>query len=440
MKRLIALLLVACVAGFAHAADERGYTTGELEQMLAPVALYPDGVLSNILIASTYPVEVVQAARWSRDNGSPEGQEALDAVGEREWDPSVKALVAFPELLARMDDDIQWTQRVGEAFMFQETQVMDAIQGLRDRAYAAGNLRTTDQVRVVRETQHIVIEPAKREVVYVPYYDTRVVYGDWAYPSYPPVYWNRPARYRHASSVYWWGPPVYVTPAFYYSSFYWPQRHIVVVNVNHYRSPPQRWHYQPRHRPRGYEHRPRPRRDAQREWASQQRETWPRGMRGPGPMPTRNVTPAPTRSPETTRGPRGMRMPDATPTRQRDAYSAPSSPVRTQQPLVDTARPSNQFESRGRYQMPTAPSSGYTAPARNPSPAPASRGSIRGMPSPTVPARQAPTRPPAPAQAPPARPSAPVSAPPARTESRPARAPRGQPTEDGGSRRGERVR
>jgi hypothetical protein len=236
--------------------------------MLAPVALYPDSVLSNILIAATYPVELVQAARWSRDNPGLEGEAALRAVEDKDWDPSVKALVAFPELLARMDDDIAWTQRLGDAFMFQETTVMDTIQNLRDRAYAQGNLRTNDHVRVVREEKTIVIEPARREVVYVPYYDTRVVYGSWWWHSHPPVYWAHPVGY-HPRSAFYWGRPVYVTPAFYYSSFYWPQRHVVVIH--HVHRPPQRWHYTPRHRPPAHQHRPPPRRDAHRDWANRRR-------------------------------------------------------------------------------------------------------------------------------------------------------------------------
>lgn len=252
MNALSRILCTAALVAFAllvHSvakADEPVYTQAELDQMLAPVALYPDTVLTHVLIAATYPVQVVRAARWSAENSGLAGEAALEAVEDRDWDDSVKALVAFPELLARMNDDLEWTQRIGDAFLAQEAAVLDTVQSLRTRAYNAGNLKSSEKVRVVRETETIVIEPTVERIVYVPVYDTRVVYGPWWWSAHPPVHWSSwPGR--HYSSVgFYWGHGVHVRPAFYYSSFHWTNRHII-------RGGGHRWYHQPRyyHRPRG---------------------------------------------------------------------------------------------------------------------------------------------------------------------------------------------
>ena len=139
MKWSAALLLSLPLA--ANAAVSRPatpFTDAELDQMLAPIALYPDAVLSHVLIAATVPDEVEVAAEWSRRHPDLTGQKAVDAVEGREWDPSVKALVAFPDVLARMDDDPEWTEDLGDAFLDQEGDVMDRVQYLRDRADANG--------------------------------------------------------------------------------------------------------------------------------------------------------------------------------------------------------------------------------------------------------------------------------------------------------------
>jgi len=195
MKKLIvqfaqALALSAILLSQAMPAwaQDNILSQAELDQMLAPVALYPDTVLTHVLIASTYPLEVVQAARWAKDNPNLEGDAAVRAVDNKGWDPSVKALVAFPQLLQRLSSDLEWTQQLGEAFLEDESQVMASIQGLRQKAYSSGNLSNNQQVVVERERDIIVIEPARKEVVYVPVYDTRVVYGDWWWPHHPPVY------------------------------------------------------------------------------------------------------------------------------------------------------------------------------------------------------------------------------------------------------------
>ncbi len=230
---LTALVTSACASVPASSSPEPWFSQAEIDQMLAPVALYPDSVLSHVLIAATYPLEVVQAARWSRDNPGLNGELAVDAVENQDWDPSVKALVAFPELLKRMDDDIEWTQRLGDAFLVQEADVVAAIQHLRDQAYASGHLRSDEHVRVVRETEVIYIEPVQTRTVYVPYYDPRVVYGRWRWTSYPPVYWHHPPRYVSGVSFYW-GPAYRIAPTFYFSSFHWSRKQVVVVNHHHY--------------------------------------------------------------------------------------------------------------------------------------------------------------------------------------------------------------
>src|SRR5690606_33496076 len=195
----LAMFLGACVT----VADDRAptqeqesdppaqiYSEAELDQMLAPIALYPDALLSQILMAATYPLEIVQAARWSRANPGLEGETAVKAAAGETWDPSVKSLVAFPQILQTMDEKLEWTQSLGNAFLAQQTAVMDAVQRLRQRAYDAGNLQSNAHQRVEREGGDIIIRPATVEVVHVPYYDPRVVYGPWWWAGYPPVYWS----------------------------------------------------------------------------------------------------------------------------------------------------------------------------------------------------------------------------------------------------------
>jgi len=198
---LAAAMLLLSTATLALAEDDM-LSQAELDQMLAPIALYPDTVLTHVLIAATYPLEVVQASRWAKAHTKLTGDDAVRAVEDKNWDPSVKALVAFPQLLERLSSDLEWTSQLGEAFLANETQVLASIQTLRQKAYANGTLSNNKQIVVEREREIIVIEPARKEVVYVPVYDTRVVYGDWWWPSYPPVYW-------HTAGVYYRNSPFY---------------------------------------------------------------------------------------------------------------------------------------------------------------------------------------------------------------------------------------
>ena len=160
----------------------------ELDAMLAPIALYPDALLAQTLMASTYPLEIVEAARWAEQNKGLKGDALQDALQGQKWDESVKSLTAFPEVLDRMNKDLAWTQKLGDAFLGQQKEVMDTVQALRRRAADAGNLKTNEQQKVTIENNYYTIEPANPEVVYVPTYQPTVVYGAWPYPAYPPYY------------------------------------------------------------------------------------------------------------------------------------------------------------------------------------------------------------------------------------------------------------
>lgn len=168
----------------------------QLDALLAPIALYPDTLLAQILMASTYPLEVVEADRWTTANKKLKG-DALKAAAEKQsWDDSVKALVATPSVLDMMSQKIDWTSKLGDAVLAQQPDVMDAIQRLRQRAQANNKLQSTKEQKVtVRQEQSkqvIVIEPANPQTVYVPFYDPAVVYGGWPYPAYPPYYFGYP--------------------------------------------------------------------------------------------------------------------------------------------------------------------------------------------------------------------------------------------------------
>jgi len=168
------------------------FSEEELDQMLAPIALYPDSLLAQMLMAATYPLEVVEAARWVGKNPSLQGELLDQALQDKDWDVSVKSLAHFPDVLAMMDEKIEWTTRVGDAFLAQKDDVMDTIQDLRAKAEAAGNLQSTREQKVVNEQGEIEIEPADPGVIYVPVYDPFWVYGPWWYPAYPPYVFYYP--------------------------------------------------------------------------------------------------------------------------------------------------------------------------------------------------------------------------------------------------------
>ena len=203
--------------------------------MLAPIALYPDSLLSQILMASTYPLEVVEAARWSRANPGLQGDQAVKSADRFDWDPSVKSLTAFPQILSMMDARLDWMEKLGDAFLAQQDQVMDTVQNLRRKAYEAGNLRTSEQIRVEPSGPAIDIDFANPQVVYVPYYDPTVVYGAWWWPAYPPVYWAPwPGYARGYVRGFYWGPAISVSVGFFFGAVDWRRHQVHIVNNDYY--------------------------------------------------------------------------------------------------------------------------------------------------------------------------------------------------------------
>jgi len=168
---------------------------GQLDQLTAPIALYPDPLIGQILAASTYPLEVVEAYRWLQGPGNAAlaGDALTAALAHQSWDQSVKSLVPFPQVLQMMDSNLEWTERIGDAFLAQQGPLMDSIQRLRRQATAAGALKTTPQQTVASEDAQIEIQPTNPEVLYVPYYDPGVIFGPWAWAEYPPFYFAPPA-------------------------------------------------------------------------------------------------------------------------------------------------------------------------------------------------------------------------------------------------------
>jgi hypothetical protein len=211
---LIIVLLAAPLPGLAQggggAAPSASFTKEQLAQILAPIALYPDALLSQILMASTYPLEVVEADRWMKKDAGLKGDALDEALKDREWDPSVKSLCHFPSILGAMSENIAQTTRLGDAFLAQQDDVMAMVQALRAKAREAGTLKSTKEQNVVAERETITIESANPEMVYVPSYDPAYVYGPWWYPAYPPYYWW-PGTVIIGSGIVFW-PGIFVGP------------------------------------------------------------------------------------------------------------------------------------------------------------------------------------------------------------------------------------
>ena len=179
----------------------------EIEQLVAPIALYPDALIAQILMAATYPLEVVQAARWSKANPKVKGKALEDAMQKQPWDASVKSLTAFPQVLEMMSEKLDFMQKLGDAFIAQQKDVLDTIQRLRARADQTGNLKSGKELTVSKAQESgqtvIKIEPADPQVLYVPTYDPTVVYGAWPYPAYPPYYYYPPGYGYAAGAAFW---------------------------------------------------------------------------------------------------------------------------------------------------------------------------------------------------------------------------------------------
>lgn len=184
----------------ATPSDAKPFKNEELEAIVAPIALYPDSLLAQIFMASTYPLEIVQADRWATENKALKGDALTAELEKKTWDPSVKSLVNFPQVLAMMSKDLEWTTKLGDAFIANQAAVMGAVQKLRAKAQAQGNLKDTPEQKIIVEQaaptvivegaapppQIIKIESPSPQVVYVPTYNPTVVYGPWPYPAYPP--------------------------------------------------------------------------------------------------------------------------------------------------------------------------------------------------------------------------------------------------------------
>jgi len=193
----------------ATAAITREFNVAQIDAMLASIALYPDELLTQILMASTYPLQVVAVARWleNDNNKKLKGDDLVKALEKESWDPSVKSLVPFPQVVAMLNGHLDWMQQLGYAVTHQQAAVLDAIQRLRRQAQKAGSLKTAEQQRVLVQEETVIIEPAGSKTVYVPVYQPANVYGEWPYPETPPVYLPPPEAYYPAAYApgYVWG-------------------------------------------------------------------------------------------------------------------------------------------------------------------------------------------------------------------------------------------
>ncbi|WP_422001058.1 DUF3300 domain-containing protein [Reyranella sp.] len=205
MMAITAALILPRLRPAAAQDADKPFTDQQLDQMLAPIALYPDPLLAQTLMAASYPLEVVDAGRWLKANPGLKGDAAVAAAKDKSWDVSVKSLVAFPQVVAQMSEHLDWMQNIGDAMVAQQQDVADSIQRLRNRAADAGTLQSGKEQKVTSQgdgaDRTIVIEPASPEIVYVPAYDSNTVYGTWPYPGAPPVSYPPPAGYGYGSAL-----------------------------------------------------------------------------------------------------------------------------------------------------------------------------------------------------------------------------------------------
>jgi len=231
------------------------FSKEELAQMLAPIALYPDTLLSQILIAASYPFEVAEADRFLASNPNLSGEYLEQALLTKDWDVSVLSLCYYPKIIGMMSENLTWTATLGDAFVYQQQELMDMIQELRTRAAAQGNLTSTNEQRVIVEERIIRIEPAYYNYVYVPVYDPFVVYGSWWYPAYMPFRIFYPGVvYSSARIVF--SPRLFIGFGVVgWSLFDWHARNVVIVNIDRtkrynrnyhvYHKPQQRIYWKP---------------------------------------------------------------------------------------------------------------------------------------------------------------------------------------------------
>jgi hypothetical protein len=222
----------------------------QLEALVAPIALYPDALLANMLAAATYPLEVVEADRWFKENKTIKGDALKTAVDKKGWDDSIKALTATPSVLDMMNDKLDWTKDLGDAMLAQQADLMDAIQRLREKARSNNKLSTTKEQRVTVKQQEnkqvIAIEPTDPNAMYVPYYEPATVYGAWPYADYPPYYFGYPSyigagvvaagiAFGTAWAIGRWGN-------YWGGGFNWGSRNVFINNRTNV------WNHNPAHR------------------------------------------------------------------------------------------------------------------------------------------------------------------------------------------------
>jgi hypothetical protein len=259
LRALIAIItsfaLVTAPTGPAWAQDNQAQTLsrGRLQQLVAPIALYPDSLLTQVLMAATYPLDVVQAARWRRTNPGVRGERLEDVLESRTWDESVKALTVFPDVLRMMDERLEWTEQLGEAFLAQQEDLLAAVQDLRRRAARAGHLKSSKELNVVRsddgDGELVVIEQVDPDAFYLPVYGPDV-YGAWSEPDYPPYDWYPGARVP--GRVLWFAAAAVIGTALW-ARWDWKRRQVAVDPVrfnkfNRSARTPTTWQHDPQRR------------------------------------------------------------------------------------------------------------------------------------------------------------------------------------------------
>lgn len=235
MFKAMVMILMVTIMGL-YAADDSRHSQEKIDQMLAPIALYPDALLSQVLMATTYDEQLQEAIGYSKANPDEKGDEAVKKVQDRGWDASVASLVAFPDVLSMLGSQPEWSKQLGEAFLAEPEMMMDRIQSLRKQAKEAGNLKSSkeQEVKVSDANQTTVIEvlPASPQTVYVPVYDPRYVYGPWMYPAYPPFYYYPPYYHPMPGFVFGFSVGIFATNAMW-GGLGW-YSHSVHIDVNRY--------------------------------------------------------------------------------------------------------------------------------------------------------------------------------------------------------------
>lgn len=252
LTTLVAIFTASTLPAIAHttslstsqnstaSASEPAFSNAELDGVLAPIALYPDTLLTHILIAATYPLDVVSADRWRQSNQHLTPEQVELVLEDVAWDPSVKALAPFTDLLHTMAEDLTWLQQVGDSVLVNQARVLERVQVLRQHARNTGNLLTNDYIEVETERDDdreiIYIAPRQREIVYIPYYNPLVVYGHWWHPINP-TFWGHRVSYHYHHNVYW-APRVRLSTSFYFGGVHWHNRHVVI-----HREPVRRYYH-----------------------------------------------------------------------------------------------------------------------------------------------------------------------------------------------------